>query len=155
MIRLRFRLPQPGSPWRETWEDAKSQDAAAIGETTLRYSYFGVNAELVVDGTQIISDEGFVTLVDLALSIAGAVARISAGADAAIGFTESDHVVRFHLDGDRVLVSSSRSSEQPSADREELLTEFSEFLIAARARLVAEIPGLGANPAIQRIVNTA
>ncbi|GGL66774.1 hypothetical protein GCM10010129_07750 [Streptomyces fumigatiscleroticus] len=93
MIHLSFSLPEPGSPWRRTWEVAKQGDPAGLAEIDLRYKFFGVNVEMVVDDVEIISKRRFVTLVDLALSLSHAERRISSGEDAAFGFTESEEVV--------------------------------------------------------------
>lgn len=152
MIRLSFTPPAPESPWRRTWEDAKQGDPACLTEMDLRYKYFGANVELVVDGQEVISARRFVTLVDLALSLAHAMRRISAGEDAAIGFTESEEVIHLRRDGEeRIAVTSSKQPWAASVGSEELLGAFSGFVRDAYARLTAEIPGLGANQVIRRL----
>lgn len=151
MIHLSFYLPEPGSPWIKTWDAAKQGDPAAATEMDLRYKYFGVNFELAVDDTEVVSKKRFVTLVDLAFSLSGAAKRISLGEDAAFGFTESDEVIHLRQDDDLIAVSSSKRPVQAFVGREELVREILIFLRAAHSRLIAEIPGLSANPVIQRI----
>jgi hypothetical protein len=155
MIRLSFDLPETGSPWFRTWDGARQGDPADIAEIDLRYKYFGVNVEMVVDDVEVISKTGFVTLVDLALSLRGVVDRISRGEDAAFGFTESDEVVRLRQAGGRISVSSSEKPEQASVTREELLEKISEFLQSAHLRLVDEIPRLAENPVVRRIASVS
>ena len=150
MIHLSFSLPEPGSPWLKTWDNARQCNPAVIAEMDLRYKYFGVNFELVVGDIEVVSKKRFVTLVDLALSLSGAVKRISSGDDAAFGFTESEEVIHLRRDGDLVTVSSSMRPVQVSVRREELVDEFVRFLRAAHSRLAAEVPGLSANPVIQQ-----
>lgn len=150
MIHLSFSLPESSSPWRKTWDSARQGDPAAIAEIDLRYKHFGVNFELAVGDVEIVSKKRFVTLVDLALSLSGAVKRISSGEDAAFGFTESEEVIHLRRDGDLISVSSSKRLVQASVGREELVAEFIRFLQEAHSRLAAEIPGLSANPIIQR-----
>jgi hypothetical protein len=150
VIHLSFSFPERGSFWLETWDSARHGDPAAIGETELRYRHFGVNFELMVDDIEIVS-ERFVTLVDLALSLSWAVKRISAGEDAAFGFTESEEVIHLRQDGDLIAVSSSRHSLRASVERKELIDRFIRFVRAAHSLLVAEIPALSANPVIRRI----
>ncbi|MFE9750052.1 hypothetical protein ACFYOT_34510 [Saccharothrix saharensis] len=151
MIHLSFDLPEPASSWRTTWDGARQDDPADIAEVDLRYKYFGVNVEMVVDDVEIISKSRFVTLVDLALSLRGAADRISRGEDAAFGFTESEEVIRLRQVDGHISVSSSKKPGDASVTREELLEKVSEFLQSAHARLVEEIPGLGENPVVRRI----
>ncbi|MCX4774487.1 hypothetical protein [Streptomyces sp. NBC_01285] len=151
MIHLSFYLPESGSAWRKTWDAAKQGDPAAATEMDLRYKYFGANFELAVDDTEVVSRTRFVTLVDLALSLSGAAKRISLGEDAAFGFTESDEVIQLCQDGDLIAVSSSKRPVQAFVGREELVREILIFLREAHSRLITEIPGLSANPVIQRI----
>jgi hypothetical protein len=151
VIHLSFYLPEAGSPWFKTWEAARRGEPAVITEMDLRYKYFGVNFELEIGDVKIVSKKRFVTLVDLALSLSGAVKRISSGEDAAFGFTESEEVIHLRQDGNLVSVSSSKHPVQGSVGRAELIGEFIRFLRAAYYRLVAEVPGLSANPVIQRI----
>lgn len=153
MIHLSFSLPEPASPWRRTWDGAKQGDPAGLAEIDLRYKYFGVNVEMVIGGVEIISKKRFVTLVDLALSLRGAVERISRGEDAEFGFTESEEVIRLSQAGESILVGSSKKQEQASVARNELLAEFSEFLRSAHSQLIEEIPELRENPAIRMIVS--
>ncbi|WP_369036790.1 hypothetical protein [Streptomyces adonidis] len=151
VIHLSFYLPEPGSAWIKTWDAAKQGDPAAATEMDLRYKYFGVNFELAVDDTEVVSKKRFVTLVDLTLSLSAAAKRISLGEDAAFGFTESDEVIHLRQDGDLIGVSSSKRPVQAFVGREELVREILIFLRAAHSRLIAEIPELSANPVIQRI----
>ncbi|MEU9131812.1 hypothetical protein AB0D08_27495 [Kitasatospora sp. NPDC048540] len=151
MIHLSFSLPESASPWRRTWDGAKQGDPAGIAEIDLRYKYFGVNVEMIVEGVEIISKRRFVTLVDLALSLSGVIERISRGEDAAFGFTESDEVIRLRQAGESISVSSSKKQEQASVARDEILAELSEFLRSAHSRLIEEVPELRENPVIRMI----
>jgi hypothetical protein len=150
MLHISFNLPEAGSPWRKTWDSAKQGDPATISEMDLRYRYCGVNASMVVEGVEVISNRRSVTLVDLALSLFHAGNRISAGEDAVIGFTESAEVIRLRHDDDRIVITSSKHSWQTSVDRGELLSAFTGFLQDAYMRLTAEVPGLAENQVIQR-----
>ncbi len=94
MIHFSFEPPVPGSPWRDTWDKACQFSPSVISEIDLFYKYFGVRAELVVDGVEVISGQGYLTLVDLALSLRHALNRLSSGEDSAIGFTENNEVIR-------------------------------------------------------------
>ncbi|MEU4769830.1 hypothetical protein AB0H12_42095 [Actinosynnema sp. NPDC023794] len=151
MVSLSFDLPAPSSPWRRTWQAAGRGDPSAIPEIDLRYKYFGVNVELVAGGVQIISKKGFVTLVDLALSLCGVAERLSRGENASFGFTEREEVIGFHLDGETVTVTSSKDPQSAVAARAELLAELGTFVRTAHARLVDEIPALSDNPVIDRL----
>ncbi|WP_260634842.1 hypothetical protein [Streptomyces angustmyceticus] len=151
MIHLSFSLPDPGSPWWRTWEEAKQADPGGIAEIDLRYKYCGVNVEMIVDGVEVISKRRFVTLTDLALSLSHVGRRISAGEDAAFGFTEGEEVIHLRRNGDRIVVSSSKRSWQVTVEPEALARAFSDFLRDAYSCLTSEIPGLIANPVIQRI----
>ncbi|MFJ9552414.1 hypothetical protein ACIRPH_01270 [Nocardiopsis sp. NPDC101807] len=150
MIQLSFTPPEKSSPWSKTWDSVTWDDPAAISEIDLRYKYFGVNFEMVVDDVEIVSKKRFVTLVDLALSLSGVMKRISSGEDAAFGFTESDEVIHLICDGNLISVTSSKSLVQASVGRKELLDEFSRFLREVHYRLVLNIPGLSKNPVIWR-----
>ncbi|MGW1012724.1 hypothetical protein [Streptomyces sp. NPDC001274] len=150
MIHLSLSLPEPGSPWRRTWEGAKQGDPARLAEIDLRYKYFGVNVEMVVDGVEVISKRRFVTLVDLALSLSRAERCISSGEDAAFSFTESEEVIHLRRDGDLIAVSSTKRPWRVAVEREELVDAFSGFLREAHSRLTSEIPGLATNPVIQK-----
>lgn len=150
MIHFSFEVPKVGSAWRDTWDRALQVKPATISEMDLCYKYFGVSAELVVDEVEVISSEGHVTLVDLALSLCHAVSRLSAGEDTAIGFTEDDEVIRLRREEDLVVMTSSKHQWQVSMEQEELVGTFVDFLREAHARLTANIPGLADNPVIQR-----
>lgn len=150
-MQLSFSLPESASPWSATWDEAKRHDPPGISEIDLRYKYFGVNVEMSVSDVEIISKKGFVTLVDLALSLRGVVERVSRGEDAAFGFTESDEVINLRQAGDSISVSSSKEPGQASVARAELLEKISDFLRSAHSKLVEEIPQLNENPIIQRI----
>ncbi|TWV34719.1 hypothetical protein FRZ03_27985 [Streptomyces misionensis] len=152
MIHLSFSLPEPGSPWRRTWEGAKQGDPAGIAEIDLRYKYFGVNVEMLVDSVEVISKRRFVTLVDLALSLSHAERRISSGEDAAFGFTESEEVIHLHLDGDLIALTSSKRPWRVTVEHEELASAFSSFLREVHSCLTSEIPGLAVNPVIRQIL---
>ncbi|MBG0855373.1 hypothetical protein I2W78_26880 [Streptomyces spinoverrucosus] len=152
MIHLSFSLPEPGSPWRRTWEGAKQGDPAGLAEIDLRYKYFGVNVEMIVGGVEAISKRRFVTLVDLALSLSHAERRISSGEDAAFGFTESEEVIHLRHDGDLIVVTSSKRAWRVSVEREELASSFSRFLREAYSHLTSEIPGLVTNPVIRQML---
>jgi hypothetical protein len=129
---------------------AGQNDVATISEVDLRYKYFGVTLELVVEEVEIIRKNGFATLVDMALCVLGAVRSISAGEDAELGFTESAEIIHLRRDDDLVVVSSSNRPVKGSVAREELLSEFIRFLRVAYHRLVTEVPGLSENPIIRR-----
>ncbi|MEV1247036.1 hypothetical protein [Nonomuraea sp. NPDC049750] len=150
MIRFSFEVPKAGSPWRDTWDRAFQVNPAAISEMDLCYKYFGVSAELVVDEVKVISSEGHVTLVDLALSLCHALSRISSGEDTAIGFTEDDEVIRLRRKADQVEITSSKHQWQVSVEQEELVGAFDDFLREAHTRLTENVPGLADNPVIQR-----
>jgi len=149
MIQFSFEAPGAGSPWRDTWDKARQVSPTSISEMDLCYKYFGVRAELVVDGVEVISGQGHVTLVDLALSLRHALNRLSLGGDAAIGFTENDEVIRLRRDGDRVVITSSKREWRVSVEREELVGAFIEFLREAHSRLTEFVPGLTDNLVIQ------
>ncbi|MHA6759590.1 hypothetical protein [Streptacidiphilus sp. PAMC 29251] len=153
MIDFSFSLPESSSPWRRTWDEAKQGDPTGLAEIDLRYKYFGVNVEMVMNDVEIISKRRFVTLVDLALSLRGVVERISHGEDAAFGFTESEEVISLRQVGDSISVSSSKKPGQASVARGELLEKISGFLQSARSQLIEEIPELDGNPVIRRIAS--
>ncbi|MFE7129728.1 hypothetical protein ACFVIM_02600 [Streptomyces sp. NPDC057638] len=149
MIHFSFEPPGSGSPWRDTWGKACQVSPAAISEIDLCYKYFGVRVELVVDGVEVISGQGYLTLVDLALSLRHALNRLSSGEDSAIGFTENDEVIRLRREGDRVVMTSSKHDWRVSVDREELAGAFVEFLREAHSRLTGFVPELADNPVIR------
>ncbi|UUU44376.1 hypothetical protein [Streptomyces sp. NBC_00162] len=149
MIQFSFEPPGSGSPWRDTWDKACQVSPAAISEIDLCYKYFGVRAELVVDEVEVISGQGYLTLVDLALSVRHALNRLSSGGDSAIGFTESDEVIRLRREGDLVVITSSKHEWRVSVDREELVGAFVEFLREAHSRLTGFVPGLAENQVIR------
>ena len=151
MIILSFAFPEAGSPWLKTWEHARTKDVSSLGETELRYKYFAVRPELVVDGVDLVSKDSFVTLVDMALSLAFAAKRIAAGEDAVLGFTETSDVIRFIWEGELVRIKSSENDVNAVAAGGELSAEMKRFVRAAYSRLVAEIPGLSVNPVLDRI----
>ncbi|MGW4897782.1 hypothetical protein ACWEQL_36880 [Kitasatospora sp. NPDC004240] len=128
MISLSFPVPEPGSPWRRSWEAAAQGDPAAAPEIDLRYKHFGVNVELVVNGVAIIPKGRFATLFDLTLSLCGISDRISQGEDATFGFTESEEVISVRQAGKMVSISSSRREEQAIAPSGELLPELYDFI---------------------------
>ncbi|MER5429659.1 hypothetical protein [Streptomyces sp. NPDC002588] len=150
MIQFSFEVPKAGSPWRDTWDKAFQVNPAAISETDLCYKYFGVSAELVVGEVEVISSEGHLTLVDLALSLCHALSRLLSGEDAAIGFTEDDEIIRLRRDAGLVEITSSKHQWRVSVEREELVGAFGDFLREAHARLTGNVPGLADNPVIQR-----
>ncbi|MFD5620937.1 hypothetical protein [Streptomyces yangpuensis] len=151
MIHFSFTLPDPDSPWRETWDRAEHANPADISEMDLRYKYFGVRARLTVDDVEVISDRGFVTLVDLALSIAWAGKQIAAGHDSAFNFTEAAEVIRLHADGQRIEMSSSVKPWTVTVARDQLLGEFTKLRQEAHACLITQVPGLAEHPVIRRI----
>ncbi|MEV5546288.1 hypothetical protein AB0L35_09095 [Streptomyces sp. NPDC052309] len=150
MIHFSFEPPGSGSPWRDTWDKAHQVSPAAISEMDLCYKYFGVRAELVVDRVEVISKQGYLTLVDLALSLRHALNRLSSEEDSAIGFTENDEVIRLRREGDLVVITSSKHEWRASVDREELVDAFVEFLREAHSSLTGFIPGLADNSVIRR-----
>jgi hypothetical protein len=152
VIHLSFSVPEPGSPWRDTWDGARDGDPARIAEIDLLYKHFGVNVEMTVDDVEVISRRRFVTLVDLALSLDHAARRLSSGEDAAFGFTESEEVVHLRRDGALVHVTSTKRPWQVTAGTEELTGAFSGFVREAYARLTSEIPGLAGNPVVRRLL---
>ncbi|MCF6525008.1 hypothetical protein [Streptomyces sp. JJ36] len=154
MIHLSFSLPVPGSPWRRTWEAAKQGDPAGLAEIDLRYKYFGVNVEMVVDGVEVISKTRFVTLVDLALSLSHAKKCISSGADATFGFTESEEVIHLRREGELIAMSSSKRPWRVTVERGELASALSSFLRQAHSCLTAEIPELADNLVVRQIVHS-
>ncbi|WND32827.1 hypothetical protein RI578_42455 (plasmid) [Streptomyces sp. BB1-1-1] len=149
MIYFSFEPPGSGSSWRDTWDKACKVSPAAISEIDLCYKYFGVHVELVVDGVEVISGQGYLTLVDLALSLRHALNRLSSGEDSAIGFTENDEVIRLRREENRVVITSSKHDWRVSADHEELVGVFAEFLREAHSCLIEFIPGLAVNPVIR------
>ncbi|SEH03951.1 hypothetical protein SAMN05444920_14921 [Nonomuraea solani] len=152
MIHLSFSLPESDSPWLRTWERAKQGDPVDLPEIDLRYKYFGVNVEMVIDGVEVISKRRFVTLVDLALSLSHAKRRLLSGEDVAFGFTESEEVIRLRCDGDLIAVTSSKHPWRVAVEREELASAFSDFLREVHYYLTSEIPGLAANSVIRKIL---
>ncbi|NUK51711.1 hypothetical protein HRW14_15800 [Streptomyces lunaelactis] len=150
MIRFSFEVPNAESAWRDTWDRAFQVNPEAISEMDLCYKYFGVSVELVVDEVEVISSDGHVTLVDLALSLCHALSRLSAGEDTAIGFTEDDEVIRLRREADLVAITSSKHQWQVSVEQEELVGAFVDFLREAHARLTVNVPGLADNPVVQR-----
>ncbi|MFH8596348.1 hypothetical protein [Streptomyces rimosus] len=151
MIHLSFFLPEPDSPWRETWDRPKHGNPGSIQEIDLRYKYFAVNVEMTINDVEVISRRRFVTLADLALSLSHTVGRVSSGEDAAFGFTESDEVIHLRRDGSIIHISSSKRPWQVSADPEELISAFVTFLREAHSCLITEIPELASNPTVQRL----
>ncbi|QTR02720.1 hypothetical protein J7S33_27330, partial [Saccharothrix algeriensis] len=150
VIHFSFEVPGAGSFWRDTWDKARQRvGPAAISETDLCYKYFGVRAELVVNGVEVISGRGHRTLVDLALCLRHAVNSLSSGEDSAISFTENDEVIRLRCEGDRVVITSSKRDWRVAVDREELVGAFVEFLREAHSCLTGFIPGLVDNPVIR------
>ncbi|MGX2993298.1 hypothetical protein JNUCC64_03225 [Streptomyces sp. JNUCC 64] len=152
MIHLSFSPPGADSPWRKTWEAARQVGPANIAEIDLRYNYFGANVEMVIDGVEVISKRRFVTLVDLAFSLSQVVNRISVREDAAFGFTESEEVIHLRFDGDRVFVSSSKRDWRIPVEPGEVVDGFAVFLREVYSCLTSEIPGLGENPVIRKIL---
>jgi hypothetical protein len=150
MIHFSIEVPSAGSPWRTTWDRAGQVSPATISETDLCYKYFGAQVELVVDGVEVISGQGYVTLVDLALSLRHALHRLSSGENAAIGFTESDEVIRLQRDGHLIVITSSKHEWRVPVEREELVEAFIEFLREAHSRLTVGVPGLADNPVIRQ-----
>ncbi|WP_406466230.1 hypothetical protein OHB07_38235 [Streptomyces sp. NBC_00111] len=150
MIRFSFEVPNAESAWRDTWDSAFQVNPEAISEIDLCYKYFGVNVELVVDEVEVISSDGHVTLVDLALSLCHALSRLSAGEDTAIGFTEDDEVMRLRREADLVAITSSKHQWQVFVEQEELVGAFVDFLREAHDRLTVNVPGLADNPVVQR-----
>jgi hypothetical protein len=151
MISLSFSLPDASSPWRATWDDAKSKDPASLGETTLRYKFFGVSFRLATRDTEIFPEGRIVTLVDLALSLSFAVNRISSGQNAAFGFTETDEVIHLSQSENSLTVSSTKNPTVVSVSRQEFVDETARFVQAAYSRLTSEIPELSKNPVVQRL----
>ncbi|MFG3437737.1 hypothetical protein ACGF0J_10905 [Nonomuraea sp. NPDC047897] len=150
MIYLTFKVPSAESPWRKTWDSVNQVDPGELNEIDIRYKYFGANVHLLIDDVEVVSKKRFVTLVDFALSISHAVKRLSSGEDAAIGFTESEEVIRLHSDDSLVAISSSKHSWEVSVDREEFIVVLTDFLRQVHSRLMAEFPWLAADPVIQR-----
>ncbi|MFI6300901.1 hypothetical protein ACIBCH_03420 [Amycolatopsis thailandensis] len=105
----------------------------------------------MVDGVEVISGRGHVTLVDLASSLRHALDRFSSGEDAAIDFTESAEVIQLRHDVNRVLITSSQHEWQVSVDREVLVSAFVEFVREAHFRLIEFLPELAENPVIRRL----
>ncbi|MFC5266706.1 hypothetical protein ACFPJ1_31710 [Kribbella qitaiheensis] len=124
-----------------------------LTETDLCYKYFAVAMEFDVDGVDVVRKGRFVTLVDMALGIQYAGRRISAGEDASIGFTEHEEVIHFRRGtGDEIVATSSVRSVVAVVDGAELVGAFGMFVRDAYLRLVAECPGLVANPTVRRLV---
>lgn len=140
MIHISCSLPEPGSFWWDSWDKPQLGDPATIAEIDLRYKCFDVNAEMIVNGVEFVSKNGFVTLVDLALSIRGVTERLSRGDDAAFGFTQCSDVIHLRQTGESIVISSSEKLKRASAARAQLLAQFSDFLRSARSRLAEEIP---------------
>src|SRR5512139_1901607 len=151
MIHISFNLPDPESPWRKTWDDLKALDSAKVGEMDLRYKYCGVRLGFIVDGAEVVSPSRYVTLIDLALAFSFALRRMSSGEDAAFGFTESDEVIHLRQGDGCVHISSSEKTDTFSAGGDELADELRSFVRAAYSTLLEEVPGLSANPIIQRL----
>lgn len=139
MIHISCSLPEPGSFWWDSWDKPQLGDPATIAEIDLRYKCFDVNAEMIVNGVEFVSKNGFVTLVDLALSIRGVTERLSRG-DEACGFTEWSEVIHLRRTGESIVISSSEKLKRASAARAQLLAQFLDFLRSAHSRLVEEIP---------------
>ncbi|MGV4924934.1 hypothetical protein K2224_22895 [Streptomyces sp. BHT-5-2] len=150
MIKFSFEVPDVGSPWRDTWDRVYQLNPVTISEMDLCYKFFGASVELVVDDVEIISNEGHVTLVDLALSLCHALSRLSSGEDAGIGFTENAEVIRLRREADLVIITSSKDQWQVSVKQEELTGAFTDFLRRIHAFLTVNFPGLADNPTIQR-----
>ncbi|MEU6759850.1 hypothetical protein [Streptomyces sp. NPDC046685] len=116
----------------------------------LRYKYFGVRAEMIVNNVEVVSKSGFVTLVDLALSVAWAVKRLAVGQDAAFNFTEGAEIIRLRHEGNLITLSSSLKPWTVSVGREQLVEALGEFLRKAHTCLVSDVPELAGNAVIQR-----
>ncbi|MFJ9617992.1 hypothetical protein [Streptomyces noursei] len=151
MIHLSFNAPAPGAPWRKTWDSVSRVDTENISEMDLRYKHFGASVDMTIGDVEIISKNRFVTLVDLALSISHAIGRLSAGEDAALGFTESEEVIHLRRDGDLVEISSTKRPFVVSVENGELVRAFEGFLEGVHSHLTTSFPGLIENPVIRRL----
>ncbi|WP_158710288.1 hypothetical protein [Streptomyces sp. NRRL F-5126] len=151
-MHLSFSVPSQESPWIKTWESIQPQNAAEVSEMDLRYKYFGVAVEMSAGGVDFISKNKYVTLMDLGLSFRDVIAKVSAGRDAAFGFTESEEVIRVRHVGEYVSISSSNSSAQASVSRSDFVAHLSSFVRRARNVLLREVPELGNNPVLQRML---
>ncbi|MBB1261712.1 hypothetical protein [Streptomyces alkaliterrae] len=150
MIQLTFETPSAGSAWRDTWDSARRVNAAAISELDLCYKYFAVRVELASSGVEILSPKGHVTLVDFCLSLRHVLDGLTSHEDAALGFTESDNVIRIHPENNLIVITSSIPPQQVTVDREEFKRAVEEFLRAAYSQLINHTPELAQNPTIQK-----
>ncbi|WP_411104985.1 hypothetical protein [Streptomyces sp. cmx-4-9] len=150
MIEFSFTLPEPESPWHTTWDRVQQVNTADISEMDLRYKHFGVRAQLTINDVEVISNRGFITLVDLALSVSWVGKCLAAGEDSAFNFTEGAEVIRLHVEGDRIAMSSSVKPWATSVAREQLLEAFAELRNEAHACLTARVPGIADHPVIRR-----
>jgi len=149
VVQLSFDVPGAGAPWGDTWTLPKGVDPAAVSEIDLCYKYFGVRVRFVVDEVDVISDRRHLTLVDLALALVNATDRLSAGQDAAIGFTESEEVIRLRVEGSQVAITSSTHPWRAVAGCEQLVGEMKSFLRGVYAHLTGQVPGLAENPVVE------
>ena len=138
--------------WRKTWEAARGVNLANATEVDLRYKSFGVNVSLVMGETEIVSPRRFVTPVDSALSIRNVMESIVRGEDSGFGFTESEEIISFRKEGDRISVISSTKPVRSEVTADELISEFSHFLWSAHSFLLNELPDLGGNAVAGRMV---
>jgi hypothetical protein len=148
-------IPGAASPWRSTWTFPLDTPAESLPDIDLHYRYFAAGVSLKMSGIDLIGPDQYVPLVDFLLLIARAIRRLGSDQDAGISFTENANVIRLLNRGSDVIVEAPHRSLTLTVSRQLLLDEFTEFLRAARIRLLQEVPGLVGHPLVISLAGSA
>ena len=122
------------------------QDLSSASKEQIHYDLFLGDVTFVVDGADFSAHWGWVPILDFAASLWQVIDGLTEKPNAVFEFTESEALIEFSLNGDRVEVSSNYVDETATVDYSTLRHEAFLFAKKVIEELGFEHPLLKQNP---------
>ena len=117
----------------------------------LHYSLFLGDVSFRIDGADFSAPWGWVPILDFAVAVAGVVCSLKDGDDEAFEFTESEALIRFRRQGDRVAVAAEYVDASALVLHRDLKAAVTEFKTRVISDLMSAYPELAQNSAFLKV----
>ncbi|PRB18218.1 hypothetical protein [Microbacterium sp. MYb62] len=116
-----------------------------MSDVQLRYDCFLGDVRFVLGGVNFSTDWGWIPIFDFALSFRLIGEALVREGSAVFEFTDSDHVIEFNVQDERVVVRTNYAIGQGVVELSEFSRATVEFLSRVRTRIEGEFPDLREN----------
>lgn len=137
MIELDFTIHHASEYSISSWRE--------LSDVQLRYDCFLGDVRFVLSGADFSTDWGWIPIFDFALSLRLIGEALVREGSAVFEFTDSDHVIEFNVNDERVVVRTNYAIGQGAVKLSEFSRATAGFLSRVRTRIEGEFPDLREN----------